>query len=153
MRAGVYGTLVKPYARDVAAGVRPELYPEFQRRVGPGIGICGCRAARPNRAWTPLRNCGDVNACAGNLQIAAVIHRSTLEAESSGISGCEDVAPILATHSGVPGCTRVHRNINSPNYAAAEVLGGTGNSYLRTRSYRGSRRRRGNRRSGRNDVG
>jgi hypothetical protein len=39
----------------------------------------------------------------------------------------------------VPGCSRVHGNLNSSNYAAAEVLRRTGNSYLSTRSYRGSR--------------
>src|SRR5260370_41805044 len=95
MHASVCGTFVKAYARYVATGVRPELHPEFQRRVGPGIGIRGCHRAGPNGAWTWLRNCGDPNARAGNLQLAAVISRSTLDAQSSRSPRAGGIRPSL----------------------------------------------------------
>ncbi len=148
MHASVCGTFVKAYARYVATGVRPELHPEFQRRVGPGIGIRGCHSARPNGAWTRLRNCGDRNARAGNLQIAAVISRSTLDAQSSRIPGCEAISPILTSSSGVPGFSTVQRDLNSSNHAAAGVRRSTRNCYRGTRSYFASRGRRGDQRFG-----
>src|SRR5262249_41881767 len=60
-----------------------------------------------------------------SLQIAAVIDRSTQKVQSSRSRGCENIAPILATHSGVPRCTSVHGRLNSSHHAAAEVSGGT----------------------------
>src|SRR6266853_5097336 len=107
MRAGVSGTLVEANAGDVAIAVRPELHPEFQWRVGPVIGGCRCRSARPNRAWTCLRNCRDCNPRPGNFQIAAVIYGPALDGEGSGVSGYECVTPILSTHCWVPGFSSI----------------------------------------------
>ena len=141
MHAGVGGTLVKANAGDISVAVRSELHPEFQWRVGSSIDSRRRGRTRPNGAWTRLRNCGDCNAWAGNLQIAAVIHRSTLDAQSSRITGCEAITPILTSSRGVPGFSTVQRDLNSSNHAATEVLRRTRNSY-RTRSYRGSGGRR-----------
>src|SRR6267143_599950 len=107
MRAGVSGTLVEANAGYVAAAVRAELRPDFQRRVGPGIGGCRCCSARPNGAWTCLRKSGDRNAWRGNFQIAAIIYRPTQDAQRPGITSHECVAPILPTHGGVPGFSSV----------------------------------------------
>src|SRR5258708_21525601 len=107
MRAGVGGTLVKANAGDVAAAVRPELHPKFQWRVGPGIGGCRRRGARPNGAWTCLWNCGDGGTRTWNFQIAAVLYRAALAVAWPRISGYKCVAPILSTQPGVPGFTSI----------------------------------------------
>src|SRR6267143_5456942 len=143
MSARVGRTLVEANTCDVAAGVRPELYPELQRRVGPSICNRRHHRARPDGARTRLRNCGDWNAWAGNLQIATVINRSTPDAQSSRITGCETITPILTSSSGVPGYSTVQRDLNSSNHSAAGVHRRTRNSYRGTRSYFASGGRRG----------
>src|SRR3989442_4621924 len=117
MHVGVGGTLVKANAGNVSVAVRSELHPEFQWRVGSSIDSRRRGRTRPNGAWTRLRNCGDCNAWAGNLQIAAVIHRSTLDAQSSRITGCAVKTPILTSRREGPGVSTVQRDLSSSKHA------------------------------------
>src|SRR2546423_1305237 len=131
MRAGVGSALIESNTSNVAVRVRTERNSQFYGRVWAAVNICRRRRCRPNCTGTRLRSCSKCNARAGNLQIAVVINRPTLDAGDSAIRECGAITPILPTDGRMPGLSSVQGDLNRANYAAAVVHSATRNGYRR----------------------